>query len=372
MTDAGADRPGSRGKTALITGVTGQDGAYLAELLLSKGYEVHGIKRRASLINTERIDGLYRDPHDPRPGLRLHYGDLTDATALRRLVESLVPDELYNLGAMSHVRVSFDMPEYTAQSAGLGALRLLEALRQTGLGGRVRYFQASTSEMFGRAQASPQTEATPFHPRSPYGVAKLFAYWATVNYREAYGIHASNGILFNHESPLRGETFVTRKIARAAVRIAHGEQAVLFLGNLNARRDWGHARDFVEGVWRICQQPEPGDYVLATGRSTSVRELASTTFAQAGMELAFEGHGADERGRVARRSAAVVPGVGDTVIRIDPRYFRPAEVDCLVGDAGRARQRLGWTPSTTLGELVAELVEAEQRRRRLDSIRRGS
>jgi GDPmannose 4,6-dehydratase len=372
VTAGGADPPGARGRTALITGVTGQDGAYLAELLLSKGYEVHGVKRRASLINTERVDGLYRDPHDPRPGLRLHYGDLTDATALRRLVESLAPDELYNLGAMSHVRVSFDMPEYTAQSAGLGALRLLEALRQTGLAGRVRYLQASTSEMFGRVQASPQTETTPFHPRSPYGVAKLFAYWTTVNYREAHGIHASNGILFNHESPLRGETFVTRKIARAAVRIAHGEQPELFLGNLDARRDWGHARDFVEAMWRICQQPEPADYVLATGRSTSVRDLARMMFARAGMELSFEGHGAAERGRVARRTAAVVPGEGDTVIRVDPRYFRPAEVDWLVGDAARARQRLGWKPSTTLEELVAELVDAEERRWRLDSIRRGS
>jgi GDPmannose 4,6-dehydratase len=359
-------------RVALITGVTGQDGAYLAELLLDKGYEVHGIKRRASLINTERIDHLYRDPHDPLPGLRLHYGDLTDATALRRLVETLAPDELYNLGAMSHVRVSFDLPEYTAQTAGLGALRLLETLREVGLSERTRFFQASTSEMFGRVASSPQDETTPFHPRSPYGVAKLFAHWVTVNYREAYGLHASNGILFNHESPIRGETFVTRKIARAAVRIAHGTEPLLHLGNLDARRDWGHARDFMEGVWRICQQPAPGDYVLATGRSTSVRELTRMVFASAGIELAFEGRGTGEVGRVVSRRDGVVPGEGDVVVRVDPRYFRPAEVDALVGDARHARQTLGWAPRTSLEELVEELVEAEERRLRLDRLAGGS
>jgi GDPmannose 4,6-dehydratase len=283
-------------------------------------------------------------------------------------VETIAPDELYNLGAMSHVRVSFDLPEYTGQTAGLGALRLLETLRETGLTSRTRYFQASTSEMFGRVESSPQSESTPFHPRSPYGVAKLFAYWATVNYREAYGLHGSNGILFNHESPRRGETFVTRKIARAAVRIAHGLQPALYLGNLDACRDWGHARDFVEGVWRICQQPEPGDYVLATGRSTSVRELTAILFGRAGMELAFEGHGAAEVGRLSASRDGVVPQPGDTVVRVDPRYFRPAEVDALVGDASRARRVLGWKPATSLEELVDELIEAEEVRLRLDRL----
>lgn len=354
------------GKLALITGVTGQDGAYLAELLLERGYEVHGLRRRASGPNTERVDGIHRGRHDPQPGLRLHYGDLTDATALRRLLQALAPDELYNLAAMSHVRVSFDMPEYTGQTAGLGAVRLLEALRHAGLIGKTRYFQASTSEMFGWTAAAPQSERTPFHPRSPYGVAKLFAYWTTVNYREAHGLHASNGILFNHESPRRGETFVTRKIARAAVRIAHGLESVLFLGNLDASRDWGHARDFVEGMWRICQQPEPGDYVLATGRSTPVRELTRMVFREAGLELRFEGRGVGEQARVAGRRAGVVPAEGDVVVRVDPRYFRPAEVSALVGDARRARARLGWSPRVSLEQLVEELVAAEEHRLTLD------
>lgn len=356
----------------MVTGVTGQDGAYLSHLLLEKGYQVHGIARRSSGTGTDRIAAIHRPWHDPRPGLRLHHGDLTDGTSLRRIVERLAPDELYNLGAMSHVRVSFEMPEHTAQTAGLGALRLLEAIRQSGLAQKTRYVQASTSEMFGRVAVSPQSESTPFHPRSPYGAAKLFAYWTTVNYREAHGLHASNGILFNHESPLRGETFVTRKIARAAVRISSGLERKLYLGNLDARRDWGHARDYVEGMWRIAQRERPGDYVLATGRSTTVRELARMLFARAGLELDFEGRGAAERGRVARRAGGAVPAEGDVVVAVDPRYYRPAEVDALVGDAARARRELGWAPAVSLEALADELIEHERRRLGLDTRRRPS
>ena len=338
-------------RMALITGVTGQDGACLAELLLGKGYVVHGIKRRASSFNTERIDHLYEDPHETDPRFFLHYGDLTDTSNLIRLVQEIRPDEIYNLAAQSHVHVSFETPEYTANSDALGTLRLLEALRILNRTEDVRFYQASTSELFGNAPAAPQNEATPFRPRSPYAAAKLYAYWITVDYREAYGIHASNGILFNHEGPTRGETFVTRKITRAVASIAHGLQDRVYLGNLNARRDWGHARDYVEGMWRIVNHDHPDDYVLATGEAHSVREFVEVAFKEADIDIVWDGEGVHEKGRDAETGAVRV--------EIDPRYFRPAEVDHLVGDARKAREVLGWEPKSTFRDVVSEMVRAD-------------
>ena len=338
-------------KTALITGVTGQDGAYLARLLLAKGYTVHGVKRRSSSFNTGRIDDLYVDPREHATRFFLHHGDLTDATSLIRLVQDIQPDEIYNLAAQSHVQVSFETPEYTANADAVGVLRLLEAIRILGLAKNVRFYQASTSELYGKVQESPQSETTPFYPRSPYGVAKLYGYWITVNYREAYGMHASNGILFNHESALRGETFVTRKITRAVAAIEQGLQQRLYLGNLEAKRDWGHARDFVEGMWLMLQQAKAGDYVLATGEMHSVREFAELAFAEVGRHLDWDGHGIDEIGRDAR--------TGADLVRIDPRYFRPTEVDQLLGDPRKARETLGWRHKTTFHELVAEMVAGD-------------
>ena len=335
-------------KTALITGVTGQDGSYLARLLLEKGYRVFGVKRRSSSLNTERIDDIYEDVHTPDARLTLFYGDMTDATNLIRVVQETQPDEIYNLAAQSHVQVSFETPEYTANADALGALRLLEAIRILGLKDRTRFYQASTSELYGKAQETPQSETTPFYPRSPYAAAKLYAYWMVVNYREAYGFHASNGILFNHESPVRGETFVTRKITRAAAAISRGLQDRLWLGNLDARRDWGHARDFVEGMWMMLQQDEPGDYVLATGETHSVRAFAEMAFREVGVKLEWRGAGVDEKGLDA--------STGKTLIEVDPRYFRPTEVDLLLGDPSRARDRLGWSAKTPLRELVREMV----------------
>ena len=347
-------------KKALITGITGQDGAYLAELLLAKGYEVHGIKRRSSLFNTNRIDHLYQDPHEPNRRFRLHYGDLSDATNLIRIVQEVQPDEIYNLGAMSHVKVSFDSPEYVADVDGLGTLRLLEAVRILGLTGKTRLYQASTSELYGLVQEVPQRETTPFYPRSPYAVAKLYAYWITVNYREAYGLYACNGILFNHESPLRGETFVTRKITRGVVRIALGMQEQLYLGNLDARRDWGHARDYVEAMWRMLQQAEPRDYVIATGVTTRVREFVRLAFAELGVEVAFSGEGAAEVGYVvACTNPEFQLREGQQVVAVDPAYFRPTEVDLLIGDPARARAELGWTPSYDLPALVQDMVQSD-------------
>jgi GDPmannose 4,6-dehydratase len=343
---------GTARKVALVTGVTGQDGACLAELLLGKGYTVHGLKRRSSSFNTGRIDHIYQDPHDPDPRFILHFGDMTDASNLIRVVQSVAPDEIYNLAAQSHVQVSFDTPEYTGNADGLGALRLLEAVRLLGLG-RCRVFQASTSELFGNAGETPQSETTPFRPRSPYGAAKLYAYWMVVNYREAWGLHASNGIMFNHESASRGETFVTRKITRAVAAIHLGRQEQLFLGNLDARRDWGHARDFARGMWLIAQQAAPDDYVLATGETRSVRIFAEKAFAQIGVTLAWRGRGIDEEG--------VDSATGAVRVLIDPRHFRPAEVDELVGDARKARDRLGWRPEIGFDVLVAEMVEADLR-----------
>jgi GDPmannose 4,6-dehydratase len=345
-------------KSALITGVTGQDGAYLAEFLLDKGYEVHGIKRRASLFNTDRVDHLYQDPHESDLHFVLHYGDTTDATNLLRVIQSVRPDEIYNLAAQSHVAVSFETPEYTANADALGALRRILGLEQS-----TRFYQASTSELYGKVQETPQTESTPFYPRSPYGVAKLYAYWITVNYREAYGLYACNGILFNHESPIRGETFVTRKITRAVARIALGLQERLYLGNLDARRDWGHARDFVEAQWLMLQQDSPEDYVIATGEQHSVREFVQLAFAEAGIELRFEGENRDEKAIVERVRAvdglepACAPGA--EVVCVDPRYFRPTEVDTLLGDASKARRQLGWQPRVSFAELVAEMVRED-------------
>ena len=339
-------------KVALVTGVTGQDGACLAELLLAKGYTVHGLKRRSSSFNTSRIDHIFQDPHDPDPRFILHFGDMTDAGSLIGIVQSVAPDEIYNLAAQSHVQVSFDTPEYTGNADGLGALRLLEAVRLLGLS-RCRVFQASTSELFGNAAESPQNETTPFRPRSPYGAAKLYAYWMVVNYREAWGLHASNGVMFNHESPVRGETFVTRKITRAVAAIHMGRQERLYLGNLDARRDWGHARDFVRGMWLIAQQADPGDYVLATGRTHSVRAFAEKAFAQVDVTLDWRGKGVDEEG--------VDVATGAVRVQVDPRYFRPTEVDQLVGDASKARDRLGWRPEIDFDTLVAEMVAADLR-----------
>ena len=335
-------------KTALITGITGQDGAYLAELLLGKGYTVHGIKRRSSSFNTGRIDNLYQDPHVNNRNFVLHYGDLSDSTNLIRIVQEVQPDELYNLAAQSHVKVSFETPEYTANSDALGTLRLLEAIRILGLEAKIRFYQASTSELYGLVQETPQTEGTPFYPRSPYAVAKLYAYWITINYREAYGLYASNGILFNHESPLRGETFVTRKITRAVAQISQGQQDCLYLGNLDAKRDWGHARDYVDGMWRILQHPEPDDFVLATGLTNSVRDFTQKAFAVAGIFLKWEGSGASEIGRDAES--------GLVQERIDPAYYRPTEVDFLLGDASKAREKLGWVPKYELDQLIEEMV----------------
>ena len=357
-------------KTALITGITGQDGAYLAELLLEKDYVVHGIKRRASLINTERVDHLYADPHQPGVRFFMHYGDMTDATNLIRVVQETQPDEIYNLAAQSHVLVSFETAEYTANADALGTLRLLEALRILGLEQRTRFYQASTSEMFGLAQEVPQRESTPFYPRSPYGAAKLYGYWICVNYREAYGIHASNGILFNHESPIRGETFVTRKITRAVARIALGLQNELYLGNLDSLRDWGHARDYVRAMYLMLQQDEPDDYVIATGEQHSVREFVQRAFAEVGVGIVFRGERAEEvgvvdsvdpdllaqarQGSVSGTPSAAQPGA--TLVRIDHRYFRPTDVASLIGDAGKARERLGWQPTVGFAELVSEMV----------------
>ena len=339
------------GKVALITGVTGQDGAYLARLLLGKGYAVHGIKRRSSSFNTGRVDDLYVDPHEHETRFFLHHGDLTDATNLIRLVQDIQPTEIYNLAAQSHVQVSFETPEYTANADGIGTLRLLEAIRILGLSKTTRFYQASTSELYGKVREVPQSETTPFYPRSPYAAAKLYAFWITVNYREAYGMHASNGILFNHESPMRGETFVTRKITRAVAAMQLKLQKQLYLGNLDAQRDWGHARDFVEGMWLMLQQPQADDYVLATGEMYSVRQFVEAAFAEVGRKLVWSGTGVDEVGRDAK--------TGDELVRIDPRYFRPTEVEQLLGDARKARQALGWTHKTTFKQLVSEMVAAD-------------
>ena len=348
-------------KKALITGITGQDGAYLAELLLAKGYEVHGIKRRSSSFNTGRVDHLYKDPHDEDVRFFMHYGDLTDATNLIRIIQETRPDEIYNLAAQSHVKVSFETPEYTANSDALGTLRILEAIRILGLEQTVRFYQASTSEMYGKVRETPQTETTPFYPRSPYGAAKVYAYWITINYREAYGMYACNGILFNHESPIRGETFVTRKVTRAVARMHMGLQRCVYLGNLEARRDWGHARDYVDAMWRILQQDKPDDFVIATGQVHSVRELLTTAFAEVGVSLRWQGEGIDERGLVdvvdSRKGSALRPD--DTVVRIDPTYFRPTEVDYLQGDASKAREVLGWEPRISFEALVRTMVQED-------------
>jgi GDPmannose 4,6-dehydratase len=355
-------------RKALITGITGQDGAYLAEFLLNKGYEVHGVKRRTSLINTDRIDHLYQDPHENGRRLVLHYGDLTDSSSLVRVIQQVQPDEIYNLAAQSHVAVSFEEPEYTANSDALGTLRILEAIQTLGLSEDCRFYQASTSELFGKVQETPQTERTPFHPRSPYGVAKLYAYWITVNYREAYGLYACNGILFNHESPSRGETFVTRKITQGLVRVALGLQEAVYLGNLAARRDWGHARDYVRAQWLILQQPAPEDYVIATGQQRSVREFVECAARELGIELEWRGAGDEETGVVASlntvqsysevaANGALTPG--RAVVRIDPRYLRPSEVDTLLGDASKARSQLGWEPEIGFDELVSQMVSSD-------------
>ncbi|MEO0066823.1 MAG: GDP-mannose 4,6-dehydratase [Bacteroidota bacterium] len=348
-------------KKALITGITGQDGAYLAELLLKKGYEVHGIKRRSSLFNTQRIDHFYEDPHIPDRHMVLHYGDLTDSTNLIRIIQEVQPDEIYNLAAMSHVHVSFETPEYTANADGVGALRILEAIRLLGLTKKTKFYQASTSELYGLVQAVPQSETTPFYPRSPYAVAKLYAYWITVNYREAYGMYACNGILFNHESPLRGETFVTRKITRAVARISMGLQDVLYLGNLDAQRDWGHAKDYVEGMWLMLQQEQAEDFVLATGVTTYIRDFVRMAFAEVGVTLAFTGEGVNEVGTIAAvdQPDNTAMKVGQVVVKVDPRYYRPTEVDLLIGDASKAKKKLNWSPKYTLAEMVKEMVAAD-------------
>lgn len=358
-----------KSKTALITGVTGQDGAYLAELLLKKGYLVHGLKRRSSLFNTDRIDHLYQDPHEKNPQFTLHYGDLTDSTNLIRIVQQVQPDEIYNLAAMSHVAVSFDTPEYTANADGIGTLRLLEAIRILGLEKKTRFYQASTSELYGLVQETPQKETTPFYPRSPYAVAKLYAYWITVNYREAYGLYACNGILFNHESPIRGETFVTRKITRAIARIALGLQDCLYLGNMDALRDWGHARDFVEMQWRMLQQEQPEDFVIATGVQYSVRHFVDCAARNLGINLRFEGVGLDEVAIIDSVSGSQAKvSVGQTIARVDPRYFRPTEVETLLGDPSKAREKLGWVPTTSFDELVSEMVLADYDSARRDAL----
>ncbi len=348
----------AKAKKALVTGITGQDGAYLAEFLLAKGYEVHGIKRRTSLFNTDRIDHLFQDPHEERLRFILHHGDMTDSTSLIRVIQQVQPDEIYNLAAQSHVAVSFEQPEYTANADALGTLRILEAVRILGLEAKTRFYQASTSELFGKAPEVPQKESTPFYPRSPYGVAKLYAYWITVNYREAYGLYACNGILFNHESPIRGETFVTRKITRGLSRITLGLQKRLYLGNLDARRDWGHARDYVEMQWLMLQQKEPEDFVIATGLERSVREFVEASAGELGMSIRWEGSGAEEKG--------YDEATGEAVVIVDPRYFRPTDVARLVGDPGKARRKLGWSPRTSFEGLVGEMVREDLRLARLD------
>ncbi len=347
-------------KKALITGITGQDGAYLAEFLLEKGYEVHGIKRRTSLINTARIDHLYKDIHEQDLHFKLYYGDLTDSTNIIRIIQEVQPDEIYNLGAMSHVQVSFEEPEYAANTDGIGILRILEAIRILGLEKKTKIYQASTSELYGKVQAVPQNELTPFYPRSPYGIAKLYAYWITVNYREAYGLYACNGILFNHESPRRGETFVTRKITRGVAEIFYGLKKKLWLGNLDAKRDWGHAKDYVEAMWLMLQQPEPEDFVIATGVTTSVRDFVKIAFANAGIMLNFERTGVNERAIITSiENEECKASVGDIVLEVDPRYFRPTEVDLLLGDPTKAKEKLGWVPKCTLEMLAKEMVESD-------------
>ena len=347
-------------KTVIVTGVTGQDGAYLAEFLLKKGYDVHGIKRRASSFNTDRIDHLYQDPHEPNVKMTLHYGDMTDATNLIRIIQEVQPSEIYNLAAQSHVQVSFETPEYTANSDALGTLRVLEAVRILGMEKKTRFYQASTSEMFGKVQEVPQSETTPFHPRSPYGVAKVYAYWITVNYREAYGMHASNGILFNHESPVRGETFVTRKITRALTRIKEGMQERLYIGNLESLRDWGHARDFVEAMWLMLQQDEPDDYVIATGEQHSVREFVEAAAGELDMDIDWKGKGVNEIG--------IDRNTGKQIVAVDPRYFRPTEVESLLGDPSKAKKQLGWEAKTSFAELVKEMVAADHEAAKRDAL----
>ncbi len=359
-------------KRALISGITGQDGAYLAEFLLAKGYEVHGIKRRASSFNTVRIDHLYQDPHDSGRRFFLHYGDLTDATNLIRIIQQVQPDEIYNLGAQSHVQVSFETPEYTANTDAMGTLRMLEAIRILGMERHSRFYQASTSELYGLVQETPQRETTPFHPRSPYGVAKLYAYWITVNYREAYGMYACNGILFNHESPLRGETFVTRKITRALARIHLGLQDCLYLGNLDARRDWGHARDYVEAQWLMLQQTQAEDYVIATGVQHSVRDFINTAAAHLGVAITWTGMGADEHGVVQTAPADSAMRPGQRIVAIDTHYFRPAEVDTLLGDPGKAREKLGWQAHTDFAQLVREMMQSDLDIARRDALIKGA
>jgi GDPmannose 4,6-dehydratase len=357
-------------KTALITGITGQDGAYLAEFLLGKGYTVHGIKRRASLLNTDRIDHLYQDPHVADRRLILHYGDMTDSSALIRVIQQVQPREIYNLAAQSHVAVSFEEPEYTANSDALGPLRILEAIRILGLTAKTRFYQASTSELFGKVQEIPQRETTPFYPRSPYAAAKLYAYWITVNYREAYGMYACNGILFNHESPVRGETFVTRKITRALARIKLGLQDCIYLGNLDARRDWGHARDYVEAAWLMLQQDKPDDFVIASGEQYSVRDFVNAAAGELGLTLRWQGKGRGETARVTANTGAAgtSPRVGQTIVRVDARYFRPTEVETLLGDARKARRKLGWRPRVKFAELVAEMVREDLRAAERDEL----
>ena len=355
-------------KRALITGITGQDGAYLAEFLLAKGYEVHGIKRRASSFNTDRIDHLYQDPHESGRRLFLHYGDLTDATNLIRILQQVQPDELYNLGAQSHVQVSFETPEYTANSDAVGTLRLLEAIRILGLEKKTRFYQASTSELYGKVQETPQRETTPFYPRSPYGVAKLYAYWITVNYRESYGMYACNGILFNHESPLRGETFVTRKITRALARIHLGQQDCLYLGNLDARRDWGHARDYVEAQWLMLQQAQPEDFVIATGEQHSVRDFVTRAAHEIGIDIDWRGTGSDAHGVIATAPPDSAAKPGQRIVAIDPRYFRPAEVDTLLGEPSKAKAKLGWQARTPFADLVREMMQADLALARRDAL----
>ncbi len=379
-------------KTALITGITGQDGAYLAELLLNKGYMVHGIKRRSSLFNTQRIDHLYQDPHEKKPRFKLHYGDLTDSTNLIRIIQETQPDEIYNLAAQSHVHVSFETPEYTANADALGTLRLLEALRILNMTKKVKFYQASTSELYGKVQETPQKETTPFYPRSPYAVAKLYSYWITVNYREAYAMHASNGILFNHESPVRGETFVTRKITRAVARICLGLQKKIYLGNIDAKRDWGHAKDYVKAMWLVLQQKQPDDYVIATGKQYSVRDFVGHAFKEVGVSIEWKGKGLKEKGiitTVSRKGLGVkesgssrgtvddsrftIHGLrkGDVVVEIDPRYFRPTEVETLLGDATKARKKLGWKPEISFKQLVAEMVSEDLKEAEKDQLCKG-
>lgn len=359
MTDSVQKFPARNGKVALITGITGQDGAYLAELLLDKGYEVHGIKRRTSLFNTDRIDHLYQDPHEPEQRFVLHHGDMTDSSSLLRIIQQVQPDEIYNLAAQSHVAVSFEEPEYTANSDGLGVLRILEAIRILGLEKKTRFYQASTSELYGLVQEIPQRETTPFYPRSPYAAAKLYGYWITVNYREAYGMYACNGILFNHESPIRGETFVTRKITRALARIKLGLQNCLYLGNLDAKRDWGHARDYVEAMWLMLQQEQPEDFVIATGEQFSVRQFVDAAAKELGLSIRWEGEGVDEKGFDEQ---------GHCIVAVDPRYFRPTEVETLLGDASKAQQKLGWKPRVLFEELVAEMAREDLKSAQKDEL----